>query len=52
MIERDGSLHFLIKKYIRNVRLMNRNDDFKYSYAFERIDGHQFFNLLNLNLCE
>ena len=52
MIERDSSSHFLIKKYIRNVRLINRNDDFKYSYAFERIEGHQFFNLLNLNLCE
>jgi hypothetical protein len=52
MIERDSSLHILINKYVRNVRLFNRNDDFKYCYAFERIDGHKFFNLLNLNLCE
>jgi hypothetical protein len=52
MIERDSNLHILINKYVRNVRLMNRNDDFKYCYAFERIEGHQFFNLLNLNLCE
>lgn len=52
MIERDSSLHILINKYVRNVRLINRNDDFRYCYAFERIEGHKFFNLLNLNLCE
>jgi len=52
MLERDSSLHILINKYVRNVRLMQRNDDFRYCYAFERIEGHQFFNLLNLNLCE
>jgi hypothetical protein len=52
VIERDNSLHILINKYVRNVRLMQRNDDFRYCYAFERVEGHQFFNLLNLNLCE
>ena len=52
MIERDNTLHILINKYVRNVRLIERNDDFRYCYAFERIEGHQFFNLLNLNLCE
>jgi len=52
IIERDSKLHILINKYVRNVRLINRNDDFRYCYAFERIEGHHFFNLLNLNLCE
>src|ERR1035437_2776010 len=52
MIERDSALHIMINKYVRNVRLFNRNDDFKYCYAFERIEGHKFYNLLNLNLCE
>ena len=52
IIERDSNLHFLIKKYVRNVRFINRNDDFRYSYAFERVENHQFYNLLNLNLCE
>jgi hypothetical protein len=52
MLELDSSLHILINKYVRNVRLMQRNDDFRYCYAFERVEGHQFFNLLNLNLCE
>jgi len=52
MIERDSNLHILINKYVRNVRLLNRNDDFRYCYAFERVEGHKFFNLLNLNLCE
>ena len=51
-IEKDGKLHALIKKYVRNVYLINRNDDFRYSYAFERVENHQFYNLLNLNLCE
>jgi len=51
-IERDSKLHALIKKYVRNIRFINRNDDFKYCYAFERIESHQFYNLLNLNLCE
>jgi hypothetical protein len=52
IIEQDSNLHFLIKKYVRNVRFMNRNDDFRYCYAFERVENHQFYNLLNLNLCE
>lgn len=52
IIERDSNLHFLIKKYVRNVCFINRNDDFRYCYAFERIENHQFYNLLNLNLCE
>ncbi|MDP4289909.1 MAG: DUF3822 family protein [Bacteroidota bacterium] len=51
-IEKDSNLLFMIKKYVRNIRLINRNDDFRYSYPFERVEGHQFYNLLNLNLCE
>jgi hypothetical protein len=51
-IEKDDKLHLKIQKYIRNVRLMNRNDDFRYCYAFEKIESHRFYNLLNLNLCE
>jgi len=52
IIERDSNLHFLIKKYLRNVCFINRNDDFRYCYAFERVESHRFYNLLNLNLCE
>ena len=51
-IVQDSNLHFLIQKYVRNVRFINRNDDFRYCYAFERVEKHQFYNLLNLNLCE
>ena len=52
IIEQDSNLYFLIKKYVRNVCFINRNDDFRYCYAFERVENHQFYNLLNLNLCE
>jgi hypothetical protein len=51
-IEKDNKLHLQIQKYIRNVRLMTRNDDFRYCYALEKIESHRFYNLLNLNLCE
>ncbi len=51
-IEKDDKLHLQILKYVRNVHLMNRNDDFRYCYAFEKIESHRFYNLLNLNLCE
>lgn len=51
-IIQDSNLYFLIKKYVRNVRFIKRNDDFRYCYAFERVENHQFYNLLNLNLCE
>ena len=51
-IQKDDKLHLRIQKYIRNVRLMPRNDDFRYCYAFEKIESHRFYNLLNLNLCE
>jgi len=51
-IEKDNKLHLQIQKYVRNVRLMSRNDDFRYCYALEKLEGHRFYNLLNLNLCE
>ncbi|MCD6113240.1 MAG: DUF3822 family protein [Bacteroidales bacterium] len=42
----------IILKYVRNVSFIKRNDYYKYSYLFEPLPQHFFYNLLNSDLCE
>jgi len=39
-------------KYIRNVGFVERSNGSLYSYIFDEIPGHYYFNLLNLQHCE
>jgi hypothetical protein len=51
-VEKHSSLSDLVFKYVRNIRFANRNEDFRYSFVFDQLPGHYYFNLLNASLCE
>ena len=39
-------------KYVRNLKFINRAEEYNYSYVFDEIPGHFYYNLLNLQRCE
>lgn len=51
-IEKHSPLADLILKYIRNVQYVERSADFRYSFIFDQLPGHYYYNLLNTSLCE
>ena len=51
-VEKQSPLVELIRKYIRNVRYTERNNDFSYSFIFDQLPGHYYYNLLNASQCE
>ncbi len=50
-IEKESALYTYIEKYIRNIVFIERNSDFLYTYQFDKIPQHYFYNLFNLKLC-
>jgi hypothetical protein len=42
----------LFKKYIRNIGFGSRPQNLNFTYHFDEIADHQFFDLLNIHLCE
>ena len=51
-IEKHSPLSDLAHKYIRHIRFIDRNNDYRYSFVFDQIPGHYFYNLLNASSCE
>jgi len=51
-IQKRSMVYDLLYKYIRNVSFGKLNDYFQYSYVFDTMPSHFFYNLLNVNLCE
>ncbi len=51
-IKKHSPTFDLLYKYIRNISFALRDDSFKYSYVFDQMPSHFYFNLLNMNLCE
>ncbi len=47
-----SSLFEITFKYIRKVSFAGRNNNFDYSYVFDEIQPHFYYNLLNLQMCE
>ena len=41
-----------LKKFITNIKFKKNTNNFNYSYVFNQIPEHYFFNLLNLYQCE
>jgi len=50
-VEKQSPLVDMVRKYIRNVRYAERNTDFSYSFVFDQLPGHYYYNLLNASLC-
>jgi len=51
-IDKSSKLYDIIFKYIRNIDFIEANDLFRYSYVFDSIPSHYYYNLININLCE
>ncbi|NQT76261.1 MAG: DUF3822 family protein [Bacteroidetes bacterium] len=51
-LDKHSLLSDLVHKYIRNIRFADRNADFRYSFVFDQLPGHYYYNLLNAALCE
>jgi len=47
-----SQIYDIANKYVRNIGFGNRPQDFKFSYVFDEIPGHFYFNLLNHYRCE
>lgn len=47
-----SSIYDIAHKYVRHVGFGGRRQDYNFSYVFDDIPGHFYFNLLNLNRCE
>jgi len=51
-ILRTSNLYEILYKYIRNIRFIERNDQFSYSYVFDDMPQHFNYTLFNLSACE
>ncbi|MCD4725931.1 MAG: DUF3822 family protein [Bacteroidales bacterium] len=51
-LDKHSSLSDLLHKYIRNISFADRNTDFRYSFVFDQLPGHYYYNLLNAAMCE
>jgi hypothetical protein len=51
-ITHDSSLFNTLKKYIRQVRFGKRPSDVGYSYKFDDMFEHRYFELYSLHFCE
>jgi len=49
---RISEIYDITRKYVRNVSFGDRPAGFRYSYVFDQIPGHYYFNLLNHYHCE
>ncbi len=50
-VERNSALYEILHKYIRHVRFGERSDNFEYSYKFNDLPKHFYFNLFSQYLC-
>ncbi|GAB3815471.1 DUF3822 family protein [Pontibacter rugosus] len=51
-ITHDSSLFNILQKYIRQIKLGRRPADMDYSYKFDNVFEHRYFELYSLHLCE
>ncbi len=51
-VTKISTLFELTFKYVRNVNFGKRSQDYEFSYVFDEIPEHFYFNLLNLQRCE
>ncbi|OQX79810.1 MAG: hypothetical protein B6D64_04225 [Bacteroidetes bacterium 4484_276] len=47
-----SDIYDIIYKYVRNLKFIERGEEFSYSYVFDETPGHFYYNLLNLQRCE
>jgi hypothetical protein len=50
-VEKNSAIYSILSKYVRNVKFGKRSELFEYSYAFDSIPSHFYFNLFSQALC-
>jgi hypothetical protein len=48
----DSELFYILRKYIRNVKLGKKPADIAFSYKFDELFDHRFFDIYSIHLCE
>ncbi len=51
-IDKNSELFEILYKYVRNIRFQGLPEGYSYSYIFNEIPVHYYFNLLSTVLCE
>jgi hypothetical protein len=51
-ITHDSSLFSTLQRYIRQIKLGKKPADVEYSYKFNDLFEHRYFELYSLHLCE
>ena len=50
-LDKNSSYYSMLYTYIRNITISKRPDNFEYSYQFEDIPAHYYYNLFSQYLC-
>ncbi|MDX5348376.1 MAG: DUF3822 family protein [Hymenobacteraceae bacterium] len=48
----DSELFTILRKYVRFVKLGQKPNDISYSYKFDDLFGHRYFDLYSIHLCD
>lgn len=51
-IHKKEETYIQLKNFVNHLRFDKLNEEFSYSYTFNKIPSHTFTNLFNLHLCE
>ncbi|MBK9671350.1 MAG: DUF3822 family protein [Bacteroidetes bacterium] len=50
-VEKNSAIILLLSKYVRNIKFGKRPEMFEYSYVFDSVPSHFYFNLFSQVLC-
>lgn len=50
-VEKNSAIYSILCKYVRNVKFGKRSELFEYSYAFDSIPSHFYYNIFSQALC-
>ena len=50
-VDRNSAIYNILQKYVRHIKFAARNDNFEYSYKFNEIPKHFYYNLCGQYLC-
>lgn len=50
-IMKDSTVYEIAYKYLRNIRFGARNNDYNFSYVFDEVPEHFYYNLIHFQQC-
>jgi len=49
-VEKDSAIYLMLYKYVRNIKFGERPDGFEYSYKFDSLPKHFYYNLFSQSI--